>query len=146
MEASAQLSLQQLHLLLLLVLLLLLTLTRRCGEDEKCIMAAANATYNAIYNYIHTHQNSTAIAVFVYSAFVFPNAQAPLPFPVYYNLFFNTTMDDNARSALEAKLSIDCAILRSRGGTGARCSASTRSYPSVPDRVSKCAESFCSFS
>jgi hypothetical protein len=79
----------------------------------------------------------TTIAVFVYSAFLFPNATAPLPFPVTYNLVFNMTLGDAARSPLQAKLALDCAILRARGGTGASCSMSTRSYPSVPNRVSK---------
>jgi hypothetical protein len=77
------------------------------------------------------------VAVVVYSAFFFPNASAPLPFPVSYNLLFNVTLTDSARSSLQAKLSLDCAILRARGGSGASCSISTRSYPSVPNRVSK---------
>ena len=102
-----------------------------------CLLTASNSTYNALYDYLYTHQNMTTIAVFVDSAFLFPNATAPLPFPVNYNLMFNMTLGDAARSPLQAKLALDCAILRARGGAGASCSMSTRSYPSVPNRVSK---------
>ena len=115
--------------------------SRRCGGDLDCIMTVANATYTSLYDHIFTHQNATTIAVLVYSAFLFPNASLPFPSPISYNLMFNMTLRDSARSAQQAKLGLDCAILRARGGSGARCSVSTRSYPSVPNRVSKCGRS-----
>ena len=118
-------------------LLPLLTRSCRCGGDPKCLLIAANATYNSLYNYLYTHQNMTTVAVLAFSAFLYPNASAPLPFPVTYNLLFNMTLGDAARSPLQAKLALDCAILRARGATDARCSMSTRSYPTVPSRVSK---------
>ena len=127
---------------LLLLLLLLLLLSRlnplsRCDGNPECLLTAINATYTSVYNHIYTNQNTTMVAVFVYSAFFSPNASLPLPFPVSYNLLFNLTLADSARSSLQAKLAIDCAILRARGASDAVCSVSTRSYPSVPNRVSK---------
>ena len=100
-------------------------------------MSAINDTCTTLYNYIYTNQNSTAIAVCAYSAFIYPQATQPLPFPVTYNLLFNMTIPDASSSALQAKLALDCAILRARSDTDARCSISTRSYPSVPSRVSR---------
>ena len=136
-DAAATALLNPLLLFLLLLLPLQLTFSCRCGGDLSCLETVVNATYNSLYSYLYTHQNTTTIAVFVYSAFLFPNASAPLSFPVTYNLLFNLTLGDSARSPLQAKLALDCAILRARGGTGASCSMSTRSYPSVPNRVSK---------
>jgi hypothetical protein len=102
------------------------------------LVAAINATcFTSLYNYLYTHQNSTAIAVCAYSAFFYPQATSPLSFPVTYNLFFNMTIPDASASALRAKLALDCAILRARSASDASCSVSTRSYPSVPSRVSK---------